>query len=81
MYNKTSLDRPQVFCVVAAALATVVAIGIFALLVALFQSRGMPMAEVAVAERACAAHAYISERQSCITERLAALHGTSVARR
>jgi hypothetical protein len=34
----------------------------------LFQSRGMPMAELAAAERACAGQTYVSDRELCMRE-------------
>lgn len=81
MSSKPSLDRPHVFSVAAATLATVITIGIFTLVTGLFQSRGMPMGELTVAERACAAHDYVSERESCMKEWLPASRENSVARR
>jgi hypothetical protein len=79
--SKTNTYRPNVFSVAAAALATVIAIGIFTLVADLFQSRGAPLAQLAAAERACAARVYVSERETCMKEWLAASHGNSVARR
>ena len=81
MSNKTTLDQPLVLCAVAAALATFVAIGSLTLVTELFQSRGVPMAELAAADRGCVTHAYVSERQSCVSEWMAALHGDNVAHR
>lgn len=58
--------------VIAAALATVIALGILSTVVMLFQSRGAPMEQLAAAERACVRNAYQSERAACINERLVA---------
>jgi hypothetical protein len=47
----------------------------------LFQSRGMPMAEFAAAERACAGQTYVSDRERCMREWVAAAHGDRLAER
>ena len=47
----------------------------------LFQSRGKPMAELAAAERACAAQIYVSDRERCMREWVAAAHGDRLADR
>jgi len=67
--------------VASAALATVIAMGILWAVVALFQSRGAPMARLAAAERACAEHAYQSERAACMNQWLAASRLGTIARR
>ena len=67
--------------VATAALATVIAMGILWAVVTLFQSRGAPMERLAAAERACAQHAYQSERAACMNEWLAASQPKRVARR
>ena len=67
--------------VATAALATVIALGILWGIVTLFQSRGAPMERLAAAERACAQHAYQSERAACMSEWLAASQPRTIARR
>jgi hypothetical protein len=67
--NFASPSSIQTF--VAAALATVIALGILSTVVILFQSRGAPMEQLVAAERACVQHAYQSERVACINEWLA----------
>lgn len=47
----------------------------------LFQSRGMPMAELAAAERACARQTYVSDRERCMREWVAAAHGDRLTER
>jgi hypothetical protein len=47
----------------------------------LFQSRGMPMAELAAAERACAGQTCVSDRERCMREWVAAAHGDRLAER
>ncbi len=57
--------------VAAAALATVIALGILWGVAALFQSKGAPMERLVAAEHACARYIYLSERQACMNEWLA----------
>jgi hypothetical protein len=47
----------------------------------LFHSRGTPMAELAAAERACAGHTYVSDRERCMREWVAAAYGDRLADR
>ncbi len=63
------------------ALASVIAMSILWAVVTLFQSRGAPMERLAAAERACAQHAYQSERAACMNEWLAASQPRTIARR
>ncbi len=65
--------------VATAALATIIAFGILLAVVTLFQSRGAPLARLAAAERACAHTTYLSERQACMNEWLAATQPVSIA--
>jgi hypothetical protein len=82
MNAKLNLASPSSTLTVAtAALATVVALGILWVVVTLFQSRGAPMERLAAAERACAQHAYQSERAACMNEWLAASRPEAMARR
>ena len=67
--------------VAAAALATVIAIGILSAVVSLFQSRGALVERLAAAERACVSHAYQSERETCMKQWLAVSQGANVAGR
>ena len=62
------------------ALATVIAMGILWGVVTLFQSRGAPMERLAAAARACAQHAYQSERAACMNEWLGASQPGTIAR-
>lgn len=53
MNRNPNLDRPHgVVVAIAAALSTLIAIGTLAGVTGMFQSRGAPMARLAVAERA-----------------------------
>jgi hypothetical protein len=82
MNAKTNLAHPHpLITAIAATLSTVIAIGILAAVVGLLQSRGTPMAQLAAAERACAGLAYVSEREACTREWLAASRSNRVARR
>jgi hypothetical protein len=67
--------------VATAALAAVIALGILWGIVTLFQSRGAPMQRLVAAEHACAQYIYLSERQACMNEWLAASQPANVARR
>jgi hypothetical protein len=64
---------------VAAMLSTAIAIGVLAAVTGVFQSEWMPMAQLTAAERACAAHAYVSERENCMRNWLASSEARSVA--
>ena len=64
---------------VAAALAAFIAIGLLTAVVFLFQRDGTPLEQLATAERACTQHVYISERETCIREWLAAARASNVA--
>lgn len=82
MYSSRSLPRPRGTTVaVAAAISTAVAVGIVALVTDLFQSRGEPLGQLAAAERACAAKVYVSEREACMRDWIAAAKGTRMAGR
>src|SRR5262249_19638283 len=82
MHTNLELDRPRLVIVaVASALATVISIGILGAVAGLFQSRGLPLEELAAAERACAGHAYVSDQERCMREWAAAAQGNRVARR
>ena len=65
----------------AAALATLIAMSIFAAVAYLFQRDGKPLARVAAAERACAHYSYLSERQACMNKWLAASQSRTVPSR
>ena len=81
MNARANLERPgRTVVLVAATLATVIALGIVAVVTDLFQSRGMPMAELAAAERACGTESYLSDREKCMREQVATARGSVVAR-
>ena len=64
---------------VAAGLATFIAIGLLTAVVFLFQRDGTPMEQLAAAERACTQRVYVSEREACMREWLAAARALNVA--
>src|SRR5438477_12817328 len=67
MNAKLNFASPgSTLAVAAAALATVIAMGILWAAVALSRSRGAPMERLAASERACADHAYQSARADCL---------------
>lgn len=73
MNGKPTFARPtSLWLPVTAALATFIAIGLLTAIVFLFQRDGAPMKQLAAAERACAQRVYVSEREACMREWLAA---------
>jgi hypothetical protein len=66
---------------VAAALASVIAIGILAAVTDLFLRSGTPMERLVVAERACIHYPYVSEREACMRQRLDSARSPSMAHR
>jgi hypothetical protein len=73
MNVKPTLARPRVVTTIAAAaLSTVIAIGLLTAVTGLFQRDGAPFEQVVIAEHACANHAFISEREACVRLYLAA---------
>lgn len=69
MNAKPTIASPRpIDTVLAATIAAIFALGILWAIVILFQSRGAPMERLAAAERACAHHAYPSERQACVQQ-------------
>jgi hypothetical protein len=82
MNAKPTLARPRATTLAAAAfLSAVIGIGVLGSVAGLFQSRGMPMAELVTAGHACTGHAYVSDRDACIREQVAAARGQRVANR
>jgi hypothetical protein len=63
----------------AATAATVVSLALLWGVVTLFQSRGAPLEELAAAERACASHLYVSDREACMKQWIAENQRTRVA--
>jgi hypothetical protein len=53
---------------IAAALAAAITVGILSSLTALLLRDGWPLERLVTAERACASHAYVSEREACMRE-------------
>jgi hypothetical protein len=79
LYEETTMNTKPIFpcrsalsITVAAALATFIAIGLLTTVAFLFQRDGAPMEQLAAAERACTKHVYVSEREACMSEWLAA---------
>jgi hypothetical protein len=74
------LARPgPVALATTAAVSTVIAVAILGAVTALFQSRGLPMEELAAAERACSEHVYVSDRETCVRNWVSAAHGERIA--
>ena len=73
MNAKPTLARPRVVTTIAAAaLSTVIAIGLLTAVTGLFRRDGAPFEQVVIAEHACANHTFISEREACVRLFLAA---------
>ena len=66
---------------IAALIATAIAIGLLLLVSGLFRSDGFPMEQLVNAERACAHHIYVSEREVCMSQWLAASHASRIAKK
>lgn len=79
--NPAFRRRSGLGTVMTSAVATLIALGILIGTTMLFQSRGMPMAERAVAEQACAGRTCVSDRERCLREWVAAAHGDRLAER
>ena len=65
----------------AATLAGIIAIGVLGAVAGLFLRSGQPMERLVAAERACAGRAYVSERDACMKDWLAAARAPAVANR
>jgi len=82
MNAKPTLASPSSLSIaVGSALATFIAIGLLTAIAFLFQRDGAPLEQLAAAERACTQHVYVSEREACMREWLAAAHDNRLARR
>lgn len=82
MNAKPTLALPHVVAtLVAAALSTLIAIGLLTAVTGLFQRDGAPFEQVIIAEHACANHAFVSERQNRVRLYLAASRVQNVASR
>ena len=73
MNAKPTFPRPSsLSTTVAAASATFIAVGLLTGVAFLFQRDGAPMEQLAAAERACTQQVYVSEREACMRDWLAA---------
>jgi len=80
MNTKQHLARPRlIISFLAAVSACVIAIGLFATVTSVFQRDGKPMEQLVAAERACVEHAYVSEREACMRQWLAASRSPRMA--
>jgi len=77
--KSTFARRSSLSIAVAAASATFIAIGLLTAVAFLFQHDGVPMGQLAAAERACTQNAYVSEREACMREWLAVARASKVA--
>ena len=82
MSAKPVLAHPHVVAtIVAATLSIIVAIGLLSAITGLFQRNGTPFEQIVIAEHACANHAFVSERETCVRLFLAASRVRNVASR
>ena len=81
MNAQSTLSTPRPIKIIAAALATVIALSVLLVVATLFQSRGAPLEQLARAERVCAHSAYQSERQACMNKWIADSQATIIAAR
>ena len=65
--------------ILAATLATCIAIGFLTAVAFLFQRDGAPFEQLVAAERACAQYVYVSDREVCMREWLVTAHASNVA--
>jgi len=80
MNVKPTLVRPHVAAtLVAAALSTLIAIGILTAVTGLFQRDGAPFEQVVIAEHACSNNVFVSERETCVRSHLATSRVQNVA--
>ena len=79
--NRALPRRSGLGTVVTSAVATLIALGILIGTTMLFQSRGMPMAQLAAAERSCARQPCVSHRERCTRESVATASGDRLAER
>lgn len=78
----STLARPNVVATIAfTALAVLIAIGLLGTVAGLFQRDGAPFERLVIAERACANHSFVSERETCMRLYLAALRVRNLASR
>ena len=82
MNAKPTLAHPRVgTTIVAAALSALIAIGLLSAVAGLFLRDGAPLAQIVIAEHACADYAFVSEREACMRLFLATSHVQRVASR
>jgi len=80
MNAKPTFPRPSSLSItVSAALATFIAIGLLTGVALLFQRDGVPMGQLAAAEGACSQSVYVSDREACMREWLAAARASNLA--
>ena len=80
MHAKPTFPCPSSLSItVSAVLATFIAIGLLTAVAFLFQRDGAPLEQLAAAEHACAQRGYVSEREACMREWLAAARAPNVA--
>jgi hypothetical protein len=73
-------EKAVMLVAVLAMLGTAIGVGVLTAVTGLFQS-AEPLGRLVAAERACIQHAFLSERETCMSEWLAATRSPSVAKK
>lgn len=82
MNAKPTFPRRHIATTIGASvLSALIAIGLLSAVTGLFQRDGTPFEQVVIAERACADHTFVSERETCVRIYLAAARVRNVASR
>jgi hypothetical protein len=79
MNGNTYAPQSSIGTTIVAAVAAAIAIGLISLVVAMFRADGSPFEQLVAAEKACTQYKYVSEREHCVNEWLAAARATRVA--
>ena len=79
MNGNTYAPQSSLGTTIFAAVAAAIAIGLISVVVSLFRSDGSPFEQLVAAEKACKQYNYVSEREHCMNEWLAAARATRVA--
>jgi hypothetical protein len=81
MNAKPTFFRPHAGATVAAAaFSAVVATALLTSVTGMFQRSGTPFEQIVSAEQACAGHAFVAERQTCLRAYAAAHAGNAASR-
>jgi hypothetical protein len=74
-------EKPVIWVAVLGMLGTAIGVGVLTAVTGLFQGEGIPLGRLAAGERTCTQNAFLSERETCMREWLAASYLPSVAKK